>query len=160
MTMFLGAVNAQSGGSYSVTQSVIGGIGGNSTGGSYELDGTGGQPLAGGDSTGGGYGVAGGYWPMLPIAPTSAGISIGGKVQDVDGRPIRNMTVTLVGGPLSAPRTAKTNGFGAFRFDGVELGYTYVVGVVSRRFGFAEQHMVLTPLDSLSDVVFRAAWRN
>ena len=154
------AVSAQSGGSYAVSQSVIGGLGGGATGGQYELDGTGGQPLAGGESSGGNYGVAGGYWQMFPLAPTSAGISVSGKVQDVDGRPIKNVTVMLSGGLLTAPLLVKTNNFGMFTFGGVELGHTYVVGVVSRRFGFAEQNIAVTPLDNLSDIVFRAAWRN
>lgn len=154
------SANAQSGGSYGVTQSLLGGSGGSSSGGSYSLDGSGGQPLAGGESSGGGYGATSGFWSALPFAPTSAGIVISGRVEDTSGRPIKNLTVMVSGGTLTAPRVVKTNNFGMFTFAGMEVGHTYVVGVVSSRFGFPNQNFVLTPMDSVSDIVFRAGWRN
>jgi hypothetical protein len=52
---------AQTGGTYTLTRSVIGSGGGGLAGGSYTLAGTSGQPEAG-RQTGGKYALVGGFW--------------------------------------------------------------------------------------------------
>lgn len=62
----LGAATAQAqtGGSYDLTWSSVDGGGGTSTGGSYSLSGSAGQPDASGDTalSGGTYALTGGFW--------------------------------------------------------------------------------------------------
>ena len=57
-------VHAQS---YTVDWYKISGGGGTSTGGTYAVSGTIGQPDASGAMTGGGYSVTGGYWAMINV---------------------------------------------------------------------------------------------
>jgi len=68
---------------HTIHWSTIDGGGGTSTGGSYSLSGTIGQPDAGGPMTGGDYALTGGFWalqavqvpgaPLLSIAPAAPG---------------------------------------------------------------------------------------
>ena len=72
-----------SGQNYSVDWYKVAGGGGTSTGGTYAVSGTIGQPDASGALTGGNYSVTGGYWALIsvvqtPGAPTLA-ISRGGN---------------------------------------------------------------------------------
>ena len=53
--------------SYSVDWYKIAGGGGTSTGGTYQVSGTIGQPDASGAMSGGGYSVTGGYWAMINV---------------------------------------------------------------------------------------------
>jgi hypothetical protein len=69
--------------SYSVTGSVVAGGGGTSSGGSYQVSGTIGQPEAGAAMSGGGYSLTGGFWssisvigPLLTISHTSTTVTI------------------------------------------------------------------------------------
>ncbi len=64
-------VEAQSGGSYVLEWSTIDGGGGQSSGGSYSLTGTIGQPDAA-YSAAGAYEVFGGFWPYLPTCWSAA----------------------------------------------------------------------------------------
>jgi hypothetical protein len=80
--------------SYSINWYKIAGGGGTSTGGTYTVNGTIGQPDASGALTGGNYSLTGGFWATLsavqtPGAPTLY-ISLSGKTvtvywQDVSG---------------------------------------------------------------------------
>ncbi len=54
---------AQSGGTYDITRSTLDGGGGRSTGGSFAVSGTTGQPDAGLVMSGGSFNLSGGFWP-------------------------------------------------------------------------------------------------
>src|SRR5205814_8754831 len=54
--------SAQSGGTFNITRSVIAGGGGRATGGTFTMDGTIGQSLAGTTSTGGTFNLQSGFW--------------------------------------------------------------------------------------------------
>ena len=56
--------------SYSIDWSTIGGGGGVSTGGVYQVTGTIGQPDAGAPMTGGNYSVSGGFWSLIAAVQT------------------------------------------------------------------------------------------
>lgn len=60
----LNAVRAQS---YSIDWSTIDGGGGVSTGGTYQVSGTIGQPDAGGPMSGGSYSLTGGFWSLVAV---------------------------------------------------------------------------------------------
>ncbi len=59
--------SAASAQSYSIDWYKIAGGGGTSTGGTYQVSGTIGQPDASGAMSGGGYSVTGGYWAMINV---------------------------------------------------------------------------------------------
>src|SRR5688572_927579 len=62
---------AQSGGQFTITKSVIAGGGGRATGGTFTVDGTIGQSVAGGPSTGATFTLISGFWGGGPsVAPT------------------------------------------------------------------------------------------
>lgn len=65
-------------GGYDLSWNTIDGGGGKSTGGTFELEGTIGQPDAGGELTGGTFSLTGGFWPgALPIPnPCPADIAV------------------------------------------------------------------------------------
>ena len=56
---------------YSVDWYKIAGGGGTSTGGTYQVSGTIGQPEAGGTLSGGQYSVTGGFWSLLAVVQTA-----------------------------------------------------------------------------------------
>lgn len=51
-------------------------------------------------------------------------------------------------------RTARTNPFGYFRFEGIEAGQTCALQVSSKRFTFAPQ--VITVNEALTEIIFTA----
>src|ERR1035441_53996 len=57
--------------SYSIDWYKIAGGGGTSTGATYQVTGTIGQPDAGGAMTGGGYSVTGGFWLLISVVQTA-----------------------------------------------------------------------------------------
>ena len=79
------AAPAQSGGIFSITESVVAGGGGTGTGGIFSLDYTVGQTVAGNMASGGQYDVIPGFWPDNSPAPTSSptptpSVSISGTI--------------------------------------------------------------------------------
>ncbi len=72
------------------------------------------------------------------LAPTAAPASISGRVVSRLGRGISGAFVTLTD-QNGAVRTARTNGFGYYRFDGIAAGENYVVGASHKRYAFSPQ---------------------
>jgi hypothetical protein len=70
-------------GIFQITQSVIAGGGGRSTSGTYSLDGTIGQCLAGTESTGGRFSLLSGFWAAsnMTLASRRAPFALGGEVR-------------------------------------------------------------------------------
>src|SRR5437762_14234942 len=66
---------AQSGGTFTLTKTVIAGGGGSSSGGTFTLDGTIGQSVAGGPADGAPFSIYSGFW-----TPGIAGWGIGGEI--------------------------------------------------------------------------------
>src|SRR5271154_3312918 len=56
--------------SYSIDWYKVAGGGGTSTGGTYQVSGTIGQPDAGGPMTGGQYSLTGGFWSLISVVQT------------------------------------------------------------------------------------------
>lgn len=87
--------------------------------------------------------------------PTAAQVSIGGRVAAADGAGIRNVVITLTDSN-GATRTARTSSFGYFRFDEVEAGETYVLGVQSKRFTFSQPTRIINVSGAMDDILFTA----
>lgn len=148
------------GGAYALDQTSVAAGGTASTGGAYRVEGTSGQTAAGVNSSGAGYGLLSGFWQPLAAAPTAGTTTVGGRVVRMGGAGLGGAVVTLTGGRLTAPRTTRTNQFGNFFFDGIEVGETYVVSVAHRRYGFPQSSQIVTVMDSVADLVFEAGWSN
>lgn len=147
------------GGTYALEQSVIASGGENSAGGYYAVNGTTAQMATGANPSGGAYSVRSGFWN--PIAgPTAANATISGRVLTENGFGIRNVRVMITSNSLTSPRTALTSSLGYFTFDDIEVGQTYIITVMSKRYGFALPSQVISVTDSISDIVFIASWQN
>ncbi len=62
MIIAFGAIAAQSGGTFTITKSVIAGGGGRTAGGTFTVDGTIGESVAGTTSTGSTFSLTSGFW--------------------------------------------------------------------------------------------------
>jgi hypothetical protein len=144
-------ISAQSGGVYSIAQSVTGNGGGDSSGGTFSVTGTIGQSLTA-VSTQTPYKVESGFW-QISLAPTAAGVSISGRVIAADGRGVRNASVTLVD-QTGTTRYARTGSFGYYHFQDLEAGQTVIISVNSKRFQFLTQ--IVSPNENLSGIDFIA----
>lgn len=140
------------GGSYSLEQSVIAGGGASSSGGTYVLEGTIGQSVAGtrsaSDVPGPEYGLDPGFW-QSNLVPTAAEVAVSGRVVTQDGRGIVGVRLTLVDS-VGTTYQALSSSFGAFEFYGVPSGQAYVLTVTSKRFQF--QPRVVAVNDQISDL--------
>ena len=85
------------------------------------------------------------------IGVTAASVTISGRVTTLDGRGLRNATVSITDS-LGVRRTATTSSFGLYSFDNVPAGDTYVIGVSSKRYRFAPQTIQIN--NTLTDVNF------
>jgi hypothetical protein len=110
-------------------------------------------------TNGNAYGLRCGFWNPI-TGPTAATAAISGRVVRADGLGIRNVIVTISGGPLTTPRIARTSSFGYFEFDGLEVGNTYVISISSKRYGFANPSQSVSLTDSINDMLFTSSWQN
>ena len=151
--------SAQTGGDFTISQAVVAGGGQQSANGAFSLGGTIGQPIAETSPSGSGdFSLQSGFW-IAQFAPTAAGASLSGrvKVEGASGKGIRNAQLTLTNTATGEVFTARSGFFGAYRFDDVRVGQTYVLTVSARRFSFVENTRVIALLDELTDVDFTGA---
>lgn len=62
----------------------------------------------------------------------------------------------LTGGSLSEPRVTKTNTFGNYQFEGLPVGETYIVTVISNRYNFPQSSILLNVSESVEGADFEA----
>jgi hypothetical protein len=87
------------------------------------------------------------------LAPSAASVSVGGRVLGANSRPLYRALVYLTD-QNGGTRTAVTNAFGYYRFQEVNVGQTYTVNVLSKRYLFQPQ--VLTINDDVNNLNFSA----
>lgn len=147
---------AQAGGGYDLSHNVIASGGEtNSTGGTYALGGTIGQPLAGTLSAGGNYSLRGGFWAFEQLAPTAAPVSLSGRVFSGKGLGIvRRVRVVLFDTATGIERATQTNQRGFYRFDELEIGRFYIVRAESRNYLFTPDSYFLELNEDREDVDF------
>ena len=90
---------------------------------------------------------------VMISGPEAQGYELTGRVTTADGRGLRNAQVTIVDASGYA-RTVTTGTFGYYRFEGLEEGAAYTVGITSSRFRFAPRVVMMT--ENLTDVDFIA----
>ena len=139
----------QSGGDFTIEKSVIASGGGTQAGSDFAIENTIGQTVPE-NVQGGQFTIFGGFITS-PLAPTAASVTVSGKVLTPDGRGLINAVVILTDSGGST-RTARTGGFGNYRFDDVEVGQAYIFTVSSRRYNFAPQ--IVTVLEDLLNLNF------
>jgi hypothetical protein len=93
------------------------------------------------------------YWTDGLVSFTGGtlldGATISGRVTTAAGQGLRNATVTIID-TAGNRRTTVTSSFGAYQFEGLEVGRDYLLTVASKRFRFATRIVNLT--ENLSDV--------
>lgn len=157
ISLFIVPINAQSGGGYQITQSVIAGGGGqNSTGGGFSLDGTIGQSVAGGGVQKYPYILQSGFWNPSALFPTAAAATIEGRIKTADGRGVRSVLISLTDATTNETRTTRSTAFGYYRFEDVVVGQIYILTASAKRFSFNPNTRAISPLEDLADEDFVA----
>lgn len=85
----------------------------------------------------------------IAAVPSAASVSVSGRVLTPDGRALSNAIVQLTDGSGNV-RSSISSPFGYYRFEDVEAGSTYILGVASKRYGFAPR--VVHVLDEIIDL--------
>lgn len=92
-------------------------------------------------------GESGGLFGVVRIlgnlSPTTASVTVSGRVLTPTGRGLTNAVVSLTDAS-GLTRTTRTTSFGYYRFEAVEVGQSYVLSVASKRYRFAPQVIALT----------------
>lgn len=86
---------------------------------------------------------------------TAANVSVGGRVTNAQGRGIRNVVITMTDSSGNV-RTARTTGFGYYRFTDVAAGETYVFTATGKRFSFGENAQVHSVTEDTDNINFVA----
>lgn len=85
---------------------------------------------------------------------TASGVSLSGRVSTRSGRGITNAAVMISGETLPEPRAKYTGRNGAYFFDGLEAGRTYVITVGSQRYTFTNSSRVIAVSDDVTNADF------
>lgn len=110
---------------------------------SFSLTGTIGQAAAGTNPGNAALSIKSGFLTADALAPTAASVEISGRVLMPDGSGLPRARVTVTDA-FGNTRTAVSNGFGRYGFDGIEVGHVYVFTVASKQFSFAPQILLVT----------------
>jgi hypothetical protein len=89
------------------------------------------------------------------LAPSAAGVAVGGRVLTAEGKPIAGALVTLTDASGSSV-TSISSSFGFYQFESVPAGAGYWVRVRSKRFSFPSQFIVVD--DNVTDLDIIANW--
>jgi len=84
----------------------------------------------------------------IGLAPTSAGVRVGGRVSDQSGRGIEGLLVTILDAD-GVGVVSRTNSFGFFLFDEVPAGQTYILSIGNKN-GVIGSQMVAPTDDNFS----------
>ena len=90
--------------------------------------------------------------------PTAAGVTVAGRVATARGAGLVNAQVSLTD-QNGVARYVRTGASGAYQFDDVETGHTYIITVYSRRYQFDNPSTVISLTDAISDLNFTATPR-
>jgi hypothetical protein len=92
----------------------------------------------------------GAYFFVNSLVPTAANVTVGGRVLTAENQGVRNAIVMLTDSSGNT-RSVRTNTFGYFAFEEVEVGQTYILSARSKEFNFASR--VLSVNDEITDLV-------
>ena len=143
------------GGAFTLRQSVAAGGGEKSAGGTFTVENTGGQSIAGQLAAADQFSLVAGFWTPEQLVPTAAHVSIGGRVTTADNAGIRNARVTLTNS-MGEIRTTLTGTFGSYRFADVAVGEVYILSVSTKKYAFASAAQVVSVQEAQADLNFIA----
>lgn len=146
---------ASTGGAFSLEKAVIAGGGSAKQAMPFSEHGTAGQAFAGIKSNGGQFSLYVGFWTPEDFAPTATGVSVGGRIKNVNDKGINGVRVTITY-PDGASRTTFSKAFGHYSFTDIPAGGTYVVSVAAKHYTFSQPTQVRQILEDTSDVDFIA----
>ncbi len=89
------------------------------------------------------------------LNPSAAEVSVGGQIKSANGTGIRNVAVSLTQ-TNGSTRTVKTNAFGYYNFEGIEVGQSVTLTVNSKRYTFANPTRIVSVSENVSDVDWTA----
>jgi CSLREA domain-containing protein len=89
------------------------------------------------------------------FTPTSAGVSVSGRVSTADGRPVQQVTIEIADTEGNVRRVL-TNNFGYYVIENVAAGRNYVLSAKSRRWRFSPADILLSVTDPIDDANFTA----
>lgn len=147
-------ISPMSGGSFTMTQSVIAGGGGEMQQDAKNLGGTIGQPLAGLNLSGNQYRHYSGFWIQARLTQPNSAVA-GGRVLNAEGKGIRNVQVTITF-PNGEARTVVCGAAGYYSFAEVPTGKNYVVTVAAKRFTFTQNTQSRMIVGDTQDINFIA----
>ncbi len=87
------------------------------------------------------------------FAPTAANVSVAGRVLNAKGSGLSGVRISLTDS-RGIVRSAVSNSFGNYRFEGIQVGETYTIFAQSRRYQIENSTRVLSVSDELNDVDF------
>ena len=91
------------------------------------------------------------------LAPTAAGVYVGGRVLDSRGFGVRGISIALFDPSTGAFRYSLTNAFGYYSFDDVTAGRTYILMAPStKRYTFANETRTVNVNQDMLDLNFLA----
>lgn len=85
------------------------------------------------------------------LNPNAAEVSVGGQIKSANGNGINNVAVSLTE-TNGTTRTVKTNAFGYYNFEGIEVGQTVTLTVNSKRYTFANPTRIVSVAENVGDV--------
>lgn len=80
---------------------------------------------------------------QVAFVPTAANVSVSGRVLTANGRTVHGAIITLTD-QNGNTRNARSSSFGNFRFEEVEAGQVYIIGVRSKTYQFAPQVLTIS----------------
>jgi hypothetical protein len=94
------------------------------------------------------------FFPVS-FGPTSAGVSVSGRVMTADGRPVQQVTIEIADTDGNVRRVL-TNNFGYYVIENVAAGRNYVLSAKSRQWRFSPPNRLLSVTDPIDDANFTA----
>ncbi|MBX3288886.1 MAG: DUF1929 domain-containing protein [Acidobacteria bacterium] len=91
---------------------------------------------------------------LTNVGPTSAGVTVSGRVHSSTGYGIPNVRVTITDTNGEVQRTVMTNAFGYYRFEDVPAGRDYVMSASARSHQFVEPTRFIRGDDDLTGIDF------
>ncbi|HEY0429728.1 MAG TPA: carboxypeptidase-like regulatory domain-containing protein [Pyrinomonadaceae bacterium] len=89
------------------------------------------------------------------FAPTAATVTVGGRVISPYGRPLANATVAMYD-QIGQTRVTRTNPFGFYHFDEVEVGETYIFEISSKKYVFTNAIRSVYVIEEINSLDFFA----
>ncbi len=101
-------------------------------------------------------GLGGTVDKIVPLGPTAATVSIGGRVMTATGRGIGDVLIRLTDSSGNVRTTTTTIKSGYYNFTDVAAGETYIITAKGRRYTFSQPTQVLNIDEDASDINFIA----